>query len=456
MKHTKKFLALICVVALLLTLTACGKGGNKGGGGKGEDAIVDLGGYTIHVVAAWELAPSADSAKEQNRLRYNRWKEVEQKFNCTIVFDVVTDLYDQLEASAMSGEPLGDVLNVRGEKVHSLASQGLLYPIGDVVNLEKKQYVRDNEDLFTVGDKIYAFSIMRPQVEATIFFNKGIFKRFGLETPYQMMEKGTWTMENFAKLAKSATRDTNGDGKIDIYGMSAITIDPEITYFINAFGGATVNKDKSGKFVSGLKDAKTLEALNFLRKMNLNDKSTLMPTGKPTWDWGFTQFNNGKVAMCQSNVTSGIITGAKENLTDGYGIVPLPLGPGQKEYTQISQSQLCYVMQSSLDKDLAKKIGKVMDAYWAPLVDEEREDALAEDEFEQFSCDEESVANLMMLSKLPNPTFPQFGFGNAWWDSVNNQFYHALVGNTTVATAMDTCNPVFQADLDVANDRLAP
>ncbi len=456
MKHIKKLLALLCVMALLLTVVGCGEGGASKKPSDSEDAVVDLGGYTIHIVAAWEHTPTADSAKEQNRLRYNRWKEIEKTYNCTIVFDVVTDIYDQLEASAMSGDPLGDVINVRGEKVHSLATQGLLFPVGDVVNLEKEQYVRDNEDLFTVGDKVYAFAIMRPQVEATIFFNKGIFKRFGLETPYQMMEKGTWTMENFAKLAKSATRDTNGDGKIDIYGMSAITIDPEITYFINAFGGATVKKDKNGKFVSGLKDDKTLEALNFLRKMNVNDKSTLMPTSKPTWDWGFTQFNNGKVAMCQSNVTSGIITGAKEKLTDGYGIVPLPLGPGQKEYTQISQSQLCYVMQSSVDKDMAEKIGKVMDAYWAPLVDEDRQEALSENEYESYVCDEESLANLMMLSKLPNPTFQQLSFGSAWWDSVNNQFYHALVGNTTVATAMDTCNPVFQADLDRANDRLAP
>lgn len=462
MKTATRLLAIFCAGILMFGATACRSGDTSsaasvpsGGSDASETEKVSLDGYEIHIVAPWGgMEPTADGGTEMQRLQYQRFLDVQKDFNCKIVFDAVADLYSQFEASAMAGERLGDLVLMRGEYVYSYASQGLLYPIGDVVNLELEQFIRDNEEKCKIGDKVYAYSISRPAVEATIFFNKGLFSRLGLESPYDLMGRGEWTMENFAKLARDATRDTDGDGKIDTYGMPAVLVDPEVIYFIAAFGGTTV-KTENGRFVSGLEDEKTTAALSFLRKMNVEDKSTLLPDDKPTWDWGIKQFMNGNCAMCQTNITNPGVA-AKDTLSDGYGIVPMPLGPGQTEYQLISQSFLSYVMHSSMDAALADKIGAVMEAYTAPLVDEERVEEQRIQDWEQYVCDEESIETLRMLNKLPNPVFPYLGFGDAWYSSVQNQLYHCLVGNYTIATAMATCNPVFQAVLDRTNDRLAP
>jgi len=66
-----------------------------------------------------------------------------------------------------------------------------------------------------------------------------------------MQKAGTWTWAAFLDICKKLTRDTNNDGKMDTYAMTA-DLSTEILDAIVSSNGATyVDKDpKTGKFVN--------------------------------------------------------------------------------------------------------------------------------------------------------------------------------------------------------------
>jgi ABC-type glycerol-3-phosphate transport system substrate-binding protein len=48
-----------------------------------------------------------------------------------------------------------------------------------------------------------------------MFFNKKMLSDFGLESPYQLVRDGKWTLDKFAELSKGASVDIDGNGKWD-------------------------------------------------------------------------------------------------------------------------------------------------------------------------------------------------------------------------------------------------
>jgi len=265
------------------------------------------------------------------------------------------------------------------------------------------------------------------------------------------MERDEWNMDNFAKLAMDATREVNGQ---QIFGFASITQDPGVIYFIRAFGGTTV-KIENGCFVSAFEDENTIAALNFLRKMNVDDKSALMPPDMPMWDFGRNAFIDGKVAMCQTDITV-MPPEIKNQMADDYGIVPIPKGPGQTEYMLQSQSLFTYVMPASIDPGLAAAIGDLLNDYHRPLVDEARAEELRIETWEQYVCDAQSIETLKLLYSLPNPIFPHFGFGDGYYNSIQPGYYNMLRGEETIAQALASRLPPFNADLLRMNNLLAP
>jgi len=47
-----------------------------------------------------------------------------------------------------------------------------------------------------------------------------LFDRLGLPDPYMLQENGDWTWEKFAEIAQMATRDEDGDGENDLWGLA--------------------------------------------------------------------------------------------------------------------------------------------------------------------------------------------------------------------------------------------
>lgn len=75
----------------------------------------------------------------------------------------------------------------------------------DTFTYRKNQLYTITGDYLTLDD--YSTAVM--------FYNKNVVENLGLEDPADLVDAGTWTIDNMMEMARKATFDSSGDGKMD-------------------------------------------------------------------------------------------------------------------------------------------------------------------------------------------------------------------------------------------------
>lgn len=343
-------LALFCFVFLL---SACSGGGNtaktatessppseastttttpeKTEPEQTEAPPVDLGGRVIKVAAWWDLKPAGTTAGEKARLE--KIAEVEKKYNCKFEFVNVPfeEYMNKFTTSVLAGEPFADIVQMEYKSALPAIIKGQLLPISEFTT--DKSNINNKGDLITkspsIGGGEYAFD--NPgTIGLGLHYNRDLFKKLGLPDLQELYNKGEWNWEKLLEIAKQATKDTDNDGKTDVWGYSGWAIDA-IKHFTAANGGKLVDDENSKEMLS---DSRTIEAVEFVNRLYNVDKVVRVKTGNRTnWEESNT-FKDGNVAM---------FTAAEwqlKDLTFEVGVVPIPNGPqGSPKQTYANTAQ---------------------------------------------------------------------------------------------------------------------
>ncbi|PDO11048.1 MAG: hypothetical protein BLM47_04325 [Candidatus Reconcilbacillus cellulovorans] len=109
------------------------------------------------------------------------------------------------------------------------------------------------------------------------------------------------TMDEYLEVAKFFTRDTNGDGKIDLYGTTLMAKKHEANFvdfksFLSTFGGKVFDDNLKPVF----NDEKGVKALETYGSWILQHKVTPPGVLTYTWDEVATVFGSGQVAMAMN------------------------------------------------------------------------------------------------------------------------------------------------------------
>lgn len=346
MKKLKVLTALF--IALMMVLTACGGGktdttsdsGANGGdntSGKEETsdldrppeedeaAAIDLGGRKIRMAAWWDLKPAGNTAGEKASLE--KRAELEKKYNFKFEYLNVPfgEYWDKFTTTVLAGEPFADILIMEYKRAIVPAKQGQLLPLREFTNPtndinNEQKIVRK---LPPLGGEEYAFG--NPGVSVVgMHYNRDVFKRLGLPDLQELYNKGEWTWEKFLEIAKLATRDTDNDGKIDVYGFSGSAFDVA-RHFAASNGIAFVDPNSLEDTSDDPRMVETLEFVN--RLYNVENVVKTKSGNKMEWT-ELDTFKDGDVAMSiQYDWSIG-------DLTFEAGVVPVPLGPqGTPQYT---------------------------------------------------------------------------------------------------------------------------
>jgi len=68
-----------------------------------------------------------------------------------------------------------------------------------------------------------SYGVQSPWSGGTLFYyNKTLFDQYGVKSPAEYFMEGNWNWETFEKCINEITKDTNGDGKNDIYGSGTV------------------------------------------------------------------------------------------------------------------------------------------------------------------------------------------------------------------------------------------
>lgn len=87
---------------------------------------------------------------------------------------------DKINASVMSGD-LPDVLTVDGPNIAAYAANGIIQPLAELTEEERKRYLESIIDQGTYNDKLYALGAMESSVG--LYYNKDILREAGVEVP---------------------------------------------------------------------------------------------------------------------------------------------------------------------------------------------------------------------------------------------------------------------------------
>jgi len=153
---------------------------------------------------------------------YARNRVIEAKYNISIKDAPSGSQYNEARRSITSGDNRFDMHTVPLQGAAAqLAQEGLLMDLKEVpyIDLDKPWWDRRAYEQLSIGNKLmFTVSdllIMDKDSILAYLFNKDMVKEYALEDPYQLVRDGKWTIDKMWDMARSVTRDLNGDGVMD-------------------------------------------------------------------------------------------------------------------------------------------------------------------------------------------------------------------------------------------------
>ncbi|GAA3400537.1 ABC transporter substrate-binding protein [Paenibacillus hodogayensis] len=409
------------------TTPADTKNDDKKDDAKGTAALA---GRTIRIAGNADYAPKPDNPLGVKAISLQ--KEVEKKYNVKIEYVAVpqAEYMDKLKASILNGSPIADIVFMGSPgAVPALTEQGLVLPIDNllVMSREKEIPVEAFSKLTGYKGKTYGFGTNSSVDQIGIFYNRAMFRTNGLPDPHEWVKKKEWTWDKFREVARQLTKDTNGDGKPDQWGLTGYAGD-WLWFNILANGGSIVDIE-AGK--QKLDDPKSIAAMDFMAKLFTEDKVVADPT------WAFLDlFAKGNIGMTPSFSWTGSTW--KEKMKQyGYGFLPMPLAPGQTDYANPARQVNCYFLPKGV-KDPAAVL-----QVWKELQVWDSKEWVETYYNTQYDNEDDIEVARMLAGKVRYDFFA--GIHGGIIDKIGTEL---ATGKTTAAQAAKTYGPQLQDKID--------
>jgi len=320
----RKIIALTLILVLTMIFASCGgadnnSGSNDGAGGDvakpgsddpGADAEsdpvavklepeipeADYGGYdfTVLVSVNGELALLNDFQAEEetgdtvNDAIYRRNRFVEGKYNVNILNIAMPpeDGMDRPQAQRMiknaiaAGENTYDAAMISGYGTAALTQGGFLMDLNDMAPIDLSKPWWDqmaNRDLMIRNRMFYttgAISNVVNRATYAILFNKQMIQDYGLESPYTLVNSGSWTYDRMIEMAVNVTADLNGDGKIEFDDrVGGLIWDDTMMGIINSIGERCAKINSNGEVELTLYNERAIKVFDTYMDFVMSDNA---------------------------------------------------------------------------------------------------------------------------------------------------------------------------------------
>ena len=336
----KKIVSVLLVAAMAVSMfTGCGsKSDSKKSDSKSGEKTLEV----------W--VPPLDDATEKN------WgdllKDWEKENDCKVNLTVIPwDKYEETYTTALNSGEGPDVGYMYNEMFPTYIDAGAVEDMSSYVTDEdKKEYKYLSNGNMMDGQ--YGWPLVTG-VPFVLYYNEDILNALG--------EKAPETWDDFARICQEATKDTDGDGKVDQYGFACgmNTSDIGAMQILNAYyysalwqnGGQVYNDDlKSVSFA----DEAGKEAVTWLKGLTSYMNEDFMSL---SWSDAFSNvFGAGKAAfgITRSSQTDGTTFAETYPNLNWNFVTSLK----NKEFGTFGATDCLTLMSACEDKDLAMDVIK--------------------------------------------------------------------------------------------------
>lgn len=200
---------------------------------------IDGGGADIHILTREldgtycqqldNISADGETGDTLNDAIFRRNSAVMEKYNVNFDIIVTGDISGKVKRSVAADDNAYDFFFEGISANVVLSSQGYLLPLDDLdaVDLEKPYWCQKiMKNLSFGGNHYLGVSDLTEQAyfsAGVIYFNKVLANEYDLESPYDFVRNGTWTIDRMLSLCKSVSSDLDGDGSYtekDQYGLT--------------------------------------------------------------------------------------------------------------------------------------------------------------------------------------------------------------------------------------------
>lgn len=193
----------------------------------------DYGGADFRILTAGNIAYEDFTADETASMpldiaQYKRKMRVEESYKVKISETKQSGYssgggpgFLEISRAVSAGECNYDLALVAGYDVSALAYAGMLYDLKSMpgIALTKSWWDQKANGSLTLCDVLFFttgdITCSDNDAAFTIMFNKKLLADYNLDSPYDMVYSGEWTLENFKSLCKAVTEDLNNDDVMD-------------------------------------------------------------------------------------------------------------------------------------------------------------------------------------------------------------------------------------------------
>lgn len=368
MKSTLRILcAALAVLMLCLTLAACQNNSSEPAATDSGDSATqekapalgfsaeDNNGAVISVLMPiekeYEIATKENSDKDRvSAAMYRRNAAVEDYLG--VVFDIKTasgswsnrNDYNQKIANNVKVAKEYDIVTGQASCTFvPCAQEGYFMDFNSVETFDftSDWWVKDMNQNYAIDGRLYGvvgdLSLSLYRSMAVLYFNQYLIEQYQMESPYDMVRKGTWTLSNMMEMAKQVEESVDGpyDRATNMMGfMPYFKINRN---FLCALDIPLVERNaETGEVtIPHTPNEKLVDAFDYLYELFENE-NTVYCCGDTVC---FTYFVNNTVL-----ITGGSFDDVEKirNMSENYGIVPLP------KYDTLQENYLSAIDQSTL------------------------------------------------------------------------------------------------------------
>lgn len=283
-----------------------------------------------------EFIAETENGDVVNDAVYKRNTAVEEQLNMDLLFEISPGIdYNayavSVRKSHMSGDNAYDIYSMYAYFCVELAAEGLLYNLYKLpgLDLDKPWWNADFVEEITLFDRLYYIvgdiSLTATQCTHTMFFNKQLAENvFGDLNLYDVVDKGTWTVDYFGNLIRDSYIDINGNSKRDSddsYGVVLHGVSIPVDAYLDAFDLAVTTKDDEGIPQLTYKNERSIAAYEKIYNLMHNNSGVGFERISIEAYYAVQQkFNDGEDIFL---IDIFIATEKLRDMEDDYGVLPL-------------------------------------------------------------------------------------------------------------------------------------
>lgn len=421
----KKTISMLLLCAMLTSLTACGNGTTSETESQtpaAESETVtdtvetepmpelpqrDFEGYTYRILSTEDtnkfICAAESTGEVVNDAVYASNAAVGEQFNITFTTIPITSNSDAtiIQSYIMAGEDAYDVAQLHDCTSGSMALNGWFHNVYEIpyVDTTKPWWPQFTVDSLTLNGKMYLISnytTYRAMHETRVaFFNRDMIEDMAMESPYDLVREGTWTVDKIASMTKDVYVDVNGDGKQDKGDTMGFTFTSAPYCWLESFGVETYQKvaPDSAELVL---NANTEVVVNLVDKLYnwlcQKDSSIWCKMGN-TREEAMEMFASGSCLFTFKCIGDQLPYLMETDMN--YGIVPFPkLEESVQDYVSACTDLLLTIPVTAGDMERTGMITEAMSYYgWKLILPAYCETALKN----RYSTDKESAEMLDLI-----------------------------------------------------------